>query len=56
MKINRIYVENYKPVEKQELDLQECSAIITAGNNCHWWTVDTHQVVQVFRGYGGNHE
>lgn len=33
MKINRIIVENYKPVEQQELELHGCSAIITAGNN-----------------------
>src|SRR5690625_7594735 len=33
MKIKRIEVKNYKAISKEELNLNGCSAIITAGNN-----------------------
>jgi len=33
MKIKRIEVENYKPIDEEEINLNGCSAIITAGNN-----------------------
>ena len=32
-KIQKIYIKNLKAIEEQELDLNGCSAIITAGNN-----------------------